>query len=144
MGSFDCRLIWINEAFITCGAEIRLSDLLIAMANLWQDWSWPHASWLFVFVNFQVTAFAFVPVRGPWKEGECERTLRRRKELFTSSWSRVGGCKWKICNLLLSRWHNQIPSLCGAETSRPQLALRWSFYTTENTFIVSAKGGKLS
>lgn len=109
------------------------------MANLWQDWSWPHASWFFVFINFQVTAFAFVSVKGPWKEGESERTLRRRKGLFTSNWSGVGGCKWEICNLVLSRCHNQIPSLCGADVFRSQLALRWSFYTTENACIVSAK-----
>lgn len=65
------------------------------MANLWQDWSWPHASWLFVFINFQVTAFAFVSVKGPWKEGESERTLRRRKGLFTSNWSGVGDANGK-------------------------------------------------
>lgn len=138
MWSFDYRLIWYQWGLyhLWCWDKIKWPahshGKSLARLKLTQ------ASWLFVFVNFQVTSFAFVAAKGPWKEGESEKTLRRRKELFTSSWSRVGGC-----NLLLSRCHNQILSLCGAKVSRSQLAIRWSFYTTEKYFYCVCKRGEV-
>lgn len=111
------------------------------MANLW---SWPPPLSQFCdFMNFQVTAFGFVSAKGLWKEGESGRTPRRRKKLVTSNWSRVKGCKWEMCNHLLSRLsHNPISSLCRVEVSRSHLQLKWNFCSTENPLIVFAMQGE--
>lgn len=144
MWSFDYRLIWyqwgLHHLWYWCKIKWHAQSHGKSLARLELT---PHFLTLCDFTNFQVTAFGFVSAKGLWKEGESGRTPRRRKELFTPSWSRVGGCKWEMCNLLLSRCHNQISSLCGVEVSRSQLTLRWSFCATENPLIVSASEEKL-